>query len=91
MNAVISEKRKVLDESKTPVSKLTEEDRQRRIVAAKALAERRIEECKLAPPPSKEERERRRLNFEAAAEIASREAKEKGLTEEILEELLKDI
>jgi hypothetical protein len=40
---------------------------------------------------SKEERERRRLNCEAAAERASREAKEKGLTEEILEELLKDI
>jgi hypothetical protein len=40
---------------------------------------------------SKEERERRRLNMEAIAERATKEAREKGLTDKILEALLKDV
>jgi hypothetical protein len=40
---------------------------------------------------SKEERERRRLKLEATMNRASKEARERGLTDEALEGLLKDI
>ena len=51
-----------------------------------------IDESKLPiSQVSKEERERRRIKLENTMDKVSNEAREKGLTDEILEELLKDI
>jgi hypothetical protein len=95
MNSAISEKIKPTDDITPPVSSIINDEREKRVAAMKAeFSERiaqRIEESKTAKPLSKEERERRRLNMKAIAERATKEAREKGLTDEILEELLKDV
>ena len=104
MNAVIKDKANqqatAVAESNLPNLQATEEDRQKRIALGKALSNQeerqkliaeRLKECKSSPPLSKEERKRRGERLLETMRRASDEARENGLTDEILEELLKDI
>jgi hypothetical protein len=95
MNAVIKEtinqQAPAVAESNLQNLQAIEDERQKRIAAGKALAKKGLEECKSSLPLTKEERKRRGNKLLETMRRVSDEARESGLTEEILEELLKDI
>lgn len=91
MNAVVSEKINTTEEVKAAIPTPTDDERQKRIAAMKAKYAERIAQRIEEGPLSKEERLRRGKKLMETMKQISEEARARGLTDEILEDLLKDI